>query len=274
MTLLMHRVARKVRDKRVLRLIGKYLRAGVMVQGRLQETRMGVPQGGPLSPLLANVILDDLDKELEKRGHRFVRYADDFIVLVKSRSAGERVMESLKRFLERTLKLKVNQDKSQVVQTNQVTFLGFTFSGTKIHWSEKAFREFKRRVKELTGRSWFVSMDYRYEKLAEYLRGWMNYFGISEYYRPIPEIDQWLRRRLRMCYFKQWRWARTKVRELRKLGTSLHAAISVAISRKGPWRLSRTLATQTGMTNDWLKDQGLLSVKELWVHIHYPATAR
>ena len=117
-------------------------------------------------------------------------------------------------------------------------------------------------------------MYYRYNKLPEYLRGWMNYFGISEYYRPIPEIDHWLRRRLRMCYFKQWRRARTKVRELRKLGTSLHAAISVAISRKGPWRLSRTLATQTGMTNDWLKDQGLLSVKELWVHIHYPATAR
>lgn len=271
---LMHRVARKVRDKRVLRLIGKYLRAGVMVQGRLQETRLGVPQGGPLSPLLANVILDDLDKELEKRSHRFVRYADDFIVLVKSRRAGERVMESLKHFLESSLKLKINQEKSRVVHTNQVAFLGFTFRGTKIHWSEKAFREFKRRVKKLTGRSWFVSMDYRYKKLAEYLRGWMNYFGISEYYRPIPEIDQWLRRRLRMCYFKQWRRARTKVRELRKLGTSLHAAISVAISRKGPWRLSRTLATQTGMTNDWLKDQGLLSVKEQWVHIHYPATAR
>lgn len=271
---LMHRVARKVRDKRVLRLIGKYLRAGVMVHGRLEETRLGVPQGGPLSPLLANIILDDLDKELEKRAHRFIRYADDFIVLVKSRQAGERVMGSLKRFLERTLKLRINQDKSRVVPTNQVAFLGFTFRGTKIHWLEKAFREFKRRVKELTGRSWFVSMDYRYQKLAEYLRGWMNYFGISEYYKPVPEIDQWLRRRLRMCYFKQWRWARTKVRELRKLGTSLHAAISVAISRKGPWHLSRTLATQTGMTNKWLKDQGLLSVKELWVHIHYPATAR
>jgi len=114
-------------------------------------------------------------------------------------------------------------------------------------WSEKAFREFKRKVKELTGRSWFVSMDFRYKKLAEHLRGWMNYFGISEYYKPIPEIDQWLRRRLRMGYFKQWRWAKTKVRELRKLGTSLHAAISVAISRKGPWRLSWTPATQTGM---------------------------
>jgi RNA-directed DNA polymerase len=271
---LMCRVTRKVRDKGVLRLIGKYLRAGVMVHGRLQETRLGVPQGGPLSPLLANIILDDLDKELEKRAHCFVRYADDFIVLVKSRQAGERVMESLKCFLERTLKLRINQEKSRVVPTNQAAFLGFTFRGTKMHWSEKAFREFKRRVKELTGRSWFVSMDYRYEKLAEYLRGWMNYFGISEYYKPIPEIDHWLRRRLRMCYFKQWRWARTKVRELRKLGTKLHVAISVAISRKGPWHLSRTLATQTGMTNDWLKDQGLLSVKELWVNIHYPATAR
>ncbi|MDP2853834.1 MAG: group II intron maturase-specific domain-containing protein [Smithellaceae bacterium] len=107
-----------------------------------------------------------------------------------------------------------------------------------------------------------------------FLRGWMNYFGISEYYHPIPEIDHWLRRRLRMCYFKQWRKAKTKVRELRKRGTSLHAAISVALSRKGPWHLSRTLATQTGMTNDWLKDQGLLSVKDLWVNIHYPATAR
>jgi len=271
---LMHRVARKVRDKRVLKLIGKYLRAGVMVNGRLQATRKGVPQGGPLSPLLANILLDDLDKELERRSHRFVRYADDFIILVKSQRAGERVMESVQRFLERKLKLNVNQDKSQVALTNQTDFLGFTFKGTKIRWSDKAFREFKRRVKQLTGRSWFVSMEYRLEKLAQYLRGWMNYFGISEYYRPIPEIDHWLRRRMRMCYWKQWRYARTKVRELRKLGTFLHTAISVAISRKGPWHLARTLATQTGMTNEWLKDQGLLSVKELWVNIHYPATAR
>ena len=117
-------------------------------------------------------------------------------------------------------------------------------------------------------------MAYRYKKLAQYLRGWMNYFGISEYYRPIPEIDHWLRRRVRMCYWKQWRYARTKVQQLRKLGTSLYAAISVAISRKGPWHLARTLATQTSMTNQWLKDQGLLSVKELWVNIHYPITVR
>jgi RNA-directed DNA polymerase len=271
---LMHRVARKVRDKRVLRLIGKYLRAGVMVNGRLQATRKGVPQGGPLSPFLANILLDDLDKELEQRGHRFVRYADDFIILVKSQRAGERVMQSVQRFLERKLKLEVNQEKSQVALTNQTDFLGFTFRGTKIRWSDKAFREFKRRVKELTGRSWFVSMEYRYKKLAQYLRGWMNYFGISEYYRPIPEIDHWLRRRIRMCYWKQWRYVRTKVSHLLKLGTHPGVAIPMCLSRKGPWRCARTLATQTGMTNQWLKDQGLLSVKELWVNIHYPATAR
>jgi RNA-directed DNA polymerase len=271
---LMHRVARKIRDKRILRLIGKYLRAGFVIKGRLQKSREGVPQGGPLSPLLANILLDDLDKELEKRGHKFVRYADDFVILVRTQRAGLRVKESVTRFLERKLKLKVNQDKSQVSSTDNTNFLGFTFKGTKIRWSDKAFREFKRKVKRLTGRSWFVSMEYRYTKLSQYIRGWMNYFGISEYYRPIPEIDQWLRRRMRMCYWKQWRRPRTKIRNLRKLGTSLKAAIDVGLSRKGPWRLARTLATQTGMTNQWLKEQGLVSVKERWVNIHYPATAR
>jgi RNA-directed DNA polymerase len=271
---LMHRVARKIRDKRILRLIGKYLRAGVVDKGRLQQTREGVPQGGPSSPLLANILLDDLDKELEKRGHKFVRYADDFVILVRSERAGLRVKESITRFLKRKLKLKVNQDKSRVSSTDDTNFLGFTFKGTKIRWSDKAFREFKRRVKRLTGRSWFVSMEYRYQKLSQYIRGWMNYFGISEYYRPIPEIDHWLRRRLRMCYWKQWRRSRTKIRNLRKLGTSLKAALDVGLSRKGPWRLARTLATQTGMTNDWLRDKGLVSAKELWVNINYPATAR
>ena len=271
---LMHRVSRKIRDKRVLSLIGKYLRAGVKVNGRLQKTRKGVPQGGPLSPLLANILLDDLDKELEKRSHRFARYADDFIILVKSERAGERVMQSTRKFLERKLKLKVNDNKSRVAPTDKTNFLGFTFRGTKIRWSDKAFHEFKRRIKKLTGRSWFVSMDYRYKKLAQYIRGWMNYYGISEYYRPIPTLDHWLRRRMRMCYWKQWRYCRTKVGNLLKLGTSLRAAISVGLSRKGPWHLSRTLATQTGMTNQWLKKQGLISIKELWVNIHYPATAR
>jgi len=271
---LMHRVARKIKDKRVLKLIGKYLRAGVVVNGRLQVTRKGVPQGGPLSPLLANILLDDLDKELEKRGHKFVRYADDFLVLVKSQPAGVRVSQSIERFLNRRLKLKVNEKKSRVAKTDNTDFLGFTFKGAKIHWSDRAFQQFKWRIKYLTGRSWFVSMEYRMKKIAQYLRGWMNYFGISEYYRPIPEIDHWLRRRVRMCYWKQWRYVRTRVRNLLKMGAHPNVAIPMSLSRKGPWKCARTLATQTGMTIQWLKDQGLLSVKEQWVNIHYPTTVR
>jgi len=271
---LMCRVSIKVHDNSVLQLIGKYLRAGVVVNGRSEETRKGVPQGGPLSPLLANILLDDLDKNLEKRGHKFARYADDFVILVISRRAGERVMASVTRFLEQKLKLTVNQTKSKVASTNEIAFLGFVFKGASIRWSDKAFTKFKQRVKELTGRSWGVSMGHRLFKLTEYVRGWMGYFGISEYYTPIPEIDHWLRRRIRMCYWKRWRYCRTKVRELTKLGTYLRTAITAGMSRKGPWRLSRMLATQSGMTNQWLKDQGLLSVKELWVNIHYPATAR
>ncbi len=183
-------------------------------------------------------------------------------------------MKSITRYLKRNLKLNVNQEKSKVVKTDKAEFLGFTFSGKKIRWTEKAFREFKRRIKSLTGRSWFVSMSYRLGKLAQYARGWINYYGISEYYSPIPELDHWLRRRVRMCYWKQWRLTRTKVRNLLKLGASKNVAIPIAMSRKGPWNLSRTLATQVGMTNKWLSNQGLLSIKEMWVNIHYPATAR
>lgn len=271
---LMNRVSRKVHDKRVLYLIGKYLRAGVVVNGRLQKTPKGVPQGGPLSPLLANILLDDLDKELEKRRHRFVRYADDFIILVKSKSAGERVMRSVQKYLERKLKLQVNEKKSHVRETDNTDFLGFTFRKTKVCWSDKSFREFKRRVKRLTGRSWSVSMDYRLFKLKEYVRGWMNYYGISEYYEPIPQIDPWLRRRIRLCYWKQWRYRRTRIRELLKLGVPQSVAVPVCMSNKGLWRMSRSLATTSGLTNQWLKDQGLVSVKELWVNIHYPTTVR
>ncbi len=271
---LMSRVACRINDKRVLRLIGKYLRAGVMVKGRLQATAMGVPQGGPLSPLLANILLDDLDQELERRGHCFSRYADDLIILVRSQRAGNRVMSSIRRFLENKLKLAINEKKSKVAPVEKCSFLGFVFVRGKVRWSEKSFREFKRRVRLFTGRSWFVSMEYRYKKLAEYVRGWMNYYGISEYYRPIPEIDEWLRRRVRMCYWKQWRYTRTKVRNLLKLGTYKREAILTALSRKGPWHLARTLAAQAGMTNKWLYKEGLISVKEQWVKIHYPATAR
>lgn len=272
--LLMHHVGTKVRDKRVLALIGAYLRAGAEVDGRLQQTRRGVPQGGPLSPLLANILLDHLDKELERRGHKFVRYADDFVILVKSRRAGERVMASVRAFLTKRLKLTVNEAKSRVAHGDRLEFLGFAFKGTKILWSDAAYRQFRHRVRKYTGRSWFVSMEYRLRTLSTYLRGWMGYFGIAEGYREIPEIDGWIRRRVRQCYWKQWRRCRTKVRELRKLGTDLGVAIRAGLNRDGPWAMSRRLAAHCGLTNQWLKDQGLVSVKELWVKTHYPATAR
>lgn len=265
---LMARVARKVRDKCLLGLIGRYLRAGVRVGDIIQATELGTPQGSPFSPVLANILLDDLDKELERRGHRFARYADDLRILVRSQRAGERVRASVTRYLTRELKLSVNEQKSRVVKTKDCEFLGFTFRGTKLRWTDHAFADFKHTVRKLTGRSWGVSMVYRLNRLARYVRGWMNYFGISDYYRPIPELDSWLRRRIRMCYWKQWRWVRTKVRHLLALGTSKRQAILTALSSKSYWHLSKTLATQTGMTNDWLTRQGLISVRALWMRAH------
>ena len=265
---LLARVARKVCDKCLLGLIGRYLRSGVLVGDFIQATEVGTAQGSPRSPLLANVLLDDLDKELERRGHRFARYADDLLILVRSVRAGERVKASLTRALTAQLKLTVNESKSRVCRSDAVVFLGFTFRGTKLRWADESFADFKHRIRQLTGRSWGVSMAYRLERLARYVRGWMNYFGISDYYRPIPELDHWLRRRIRMCYWKQWRRVRTKVRQLLALGTSKRQAILTALSSKGYWHLSKTLATQSGMTKDWLQSQGLISVRDLWLKAH------
>ncbi len=268
---LMARVARKVRDKALLRLIGKYLRAGVLVGEGLQPTETGVPQGSPLSPLLSNILLDDLDQELERRGHRFARYCDDFLLVVQSRRAGDRVKASLTRFLQHHLKLEINETKSTVGPTNECRFLGFTFQGTRSYWSPEALQDFRHRLRKLTGRSGGVARVYRIRQLNEYIRGWLHYFGLSQYYRPLPELEAWLRRRLRMCFWKQWRSVRTKVRELLKLGTAKKTAILTALSRKGPWHLSRTLATQTGMTNQWLSESlGLVSIRALWISLHSP----
>jgi len=264
---LMVRVARRVSDKRLLRLIGKYLRAGVEVDGEVHPTREGVPQGGPLSPLLANIVLDDFDVELERRGHHFARYADDVMILVRSERAGRRVMASVTRYLERRLKLQVNRDKSRVIPTDQCTFLGFAFRGTKISWSDQTFRRFKQEVKRFTNRNWGVSMSRRLRELARYLRGWMGYFGLSGYYRPIAEIDGWIRRRIRMCFWKMWRKPRTRIRNLLKLGTHRDLAISAGLSSKGPWCLARTLSTNCGLSNAYLARIGLISVRDLWIRL-------
>ncbi|MES9975550.1 group II intron reverse transcriptase/maturase [Candidatus Thiodiazotropha sp. LNASS1] len=267
--ILMSRLSRHITDKRLLKLIGRYLRAGVAIDGVCHPTPEGVPQGGPLSPLLANVVLDDLDKLLESRALRFARYADDFTICVRSTSAGHRVMQWVKRFLSTKLKLVVNEGKSKVVKTNELHFLGFTFKGKKIRWSDKALNDFKYNIRRLTKRSWGISMQRRYRELRLYIQGWINYYGLSEYYRPLPRLDEWIRRRLRMCYLKQWHKPRTRIRNLIKLGTRTRTAVSLGLSSKGPYRLARTLATQSGMTNKWLAQQGLVSVRELWIKFHY-----
>lgn len=267
---LMSRLGRHVSDQRLLRLIGKSLRAGVLIDGQFHSTRQGIPQGSPLSPLLANLVLDDFDRELERRGHRFARYADDAVILVRSQRAGQRLMASIARFLHRHLKLAVNGEKSKVVPTDQLSFLGFSFRGTKICWSEKTSARFQREVRRLTNRNWGVSMSRRLTEMGRYLRGWMGYFWISEYYRPIPEIDQWIRRRVRMCYWVQWRRARTRIGNLLKMGVPKDQAVLTGRSSRGPWHLARTEATQLAMSNRWLAQQGLVSVKDLWVSFNYP----
>ena len=223
---------------------------------------------------MANLMLDDLDKELERRGHRFARYADDFVILVKSLRAGERVMASVRRFLERKLKLKVNEEKSQVVKTSALEFLGFAFDGSRIKWSGKALAAFKRRLRELTGRSWGVSMPWRLLKLSQYMRGWIGYYGIAEGYRLCRELDHWIRRRIRCCFWKQWKTIRNRVRNLMRLGAKELDAILNGVSSRGPWRMSRTPVVNDALSNKWLADQGLLSLAKMWADIHHPTTVR
>jgi RNA-directed DNA polymerase len=263
--LLMTRVSKWVNDKRVLALIGKYLREGLA----LEPTPRGVPESGPLSPLLANVMLDDLDRYLESKSYRFARYADDSVISVKSSSEGERIKAEVIAFLE-MLKLPINTEKSQIVPVRKLSFLGFVFKGNKIVWSPKALANFKHRIREITGRSWGVSWAYRYQQLRRYISGWINYFGLIEYYRPVPELDHWIRRRIRMCYLKQWCRMRTRIRNLIRLGVSTKLAIYIGLSSKGYYRLAKTKAVQMGLNNDGLKAQGLVSVKEQWVKFHYP----
>lgn len=207
---LMTTLGQTIKDTRLMRLIGRFLRAGVMVDNHFTNTYQGVPQGSPLSPILSNIVLDELDKELERRGHRFARYADDGIVLVKSLRSGQRVLSSLKRFVERQLKLKVNEEKSQVVHVQESKFLGFTFKKNKIALHPKTVKTFKQKVRRLTNRNWGISMEDQITKLSEYLRGWGNYFGVANSYQQFVDFDHWIRRRVRMCYWTQWRKPRTR----------------------------------------------------------------
>jgi RNA-directed DNA polymerase len=263
---LLVRIARKISDKRLLKLIGRYLRAGVMVDAKLQPSIEGTMQGGPLSPILANILLDDFDKELERRGLHFVRYADDFLVFTKTSEAASRVARSIERYLTQKLKLVVNHQKSRVCGTAGVEFLGFIFEGYggQIRVSPKNLKKFKDRVRDITRRNRGVSMPHRLRELRWYFQGWVGYFSLVPIKSFFSELDKWVRRRIRSCYWKQWRRPRSRIANLRKLGIREHEAITHGISSKGPWVMSSSQAVHEALSSDYLTGQGLASLLTIW----------
>jgi RNA-directed DNA polymerase len=258
---LMARVARRVRDKRVLRLIRRYLEAGVMDGGVVAASEEGTPQGSPLSPLLSNGMLDDLDWELERRGHRFVRFADDGRVYVRSRRAGERVMESITQYVEQRLKLKVNREKSVVDRATKRPVLGFGLlrrgGQVTIRIDPKAPKRAKDRLRGLTSRSWGVSMERRITEINRFTVGWTAYFRLIDHPRPLRDLDEWLRRRLRQAPWKEWKRYRTRRRKLVALGIPDWQAAQWAATRKGYWRLAGSAPLHRAMPNSHWTNLGL-----------------
>ena len=261
----------KIGGGKLLRLIGRYLRAGVKLpDGSREETPLGVPQGGPLSPLLANIVLDPLDKELERRGHYFARYADDFIILVKSAKAAVRVMGSVMNYVEKKLGLIVNQAKSKSGPLAETTFLGFQISSRgKVKWSAKALQRFKQRVREITKRNRGQNLKFVINELQGYAQGWMNYFGISHTYATVLELDEWMRRRVRLYHWKQWQRPRARRRNLIKLGVDPNEVYRASRSRKGYWRMSQHSLVCFALNNAYLKKQGVPELREIWIRLHY-----
>jgi len=264
--ILMARVAQQVRDKRLLKLIGRYLRAGVMENGLRQPSDKGTMQGGPLSPLLSNIYLDVLDKELESRGLPFVRYADDFAIFVKSDAASKRVYHSVERFLRQRLRLTVNHVKSSIRKTDGLEYVGYEFRGFggQIRISQKKLAAFKQRCSEIFRRNLGRSMDSRFAEFRSYARGWLSYFSLEQVKTTLRDLDKWLRRRVRACYWKQWRKSKTRLAKLRSMGVSKDVARGSAMSGKGAWRLSRTSAVQRALTIEYLTEAGLFNLESYW----------
>jgi RNA-directed DNA polymerase len=257
---LMAKIAERVSDKRMMKLIRAYLRAGVMEGGLVSPVDEGTPQGGPLSPLLSNIVLDELDRELERRGHRFARYADDSNIYVRSRRAGERVMESIVRFITTKLKLKVNQQKSAVARPWERKFLGFSFTWNrepKRRIAPKAVLRFKQRVRERTRRTKGVSIEQMAEELAQYLRGWIGYFGRCQTPSVLQGLEEWTRRRLRSVIWKQWKRGTVRFAELRKRGVGKDLAAQTAGSAHGPWRMANSPALTLALPNAYFNSLGI-----------------
>jgi group II intron reverse transcriptase/maturase len=265
-------LSRTIKDGRVISLIHKYLRAGVVVQGQYEETPSGVPQGGNLSPLLSNVMLNELDKELERRGHRFVRYADDCMIFCRTKRAAERVLASIIKFVEDVLYLKVNREKTVVADIKDVKFLGYGFyfnkKGCRIRTHSKSIAKMKAKIKELTSRSNGWGNDRRKEAVRQYITGWLNYFCLADMKGLLERTDEWYRRRLRSLIWKQWKRIRTKQRNLIKLGIPKQKAWEYANTRKGYWRTANSPILHRSITNDRLRQAGYIFFSDYYKTVH------
>lgn len=265
---LMARVARKVKDKRLLGLIRRYLEAGIMADGVKRPTEEGTPQGSPLSPLLSNIMLDDFDQLMWSRGHRFVRYADDIRVFVKSKRAAERVLNQCTKTLEQDLKLKVNREKSKISPASGATLLGYGFyysaSGVKLRVAPKALKRAKARIKQLTSRKWSISMGERIKLLNRFVRGWMGYFRLADTPKILSDLDKWFRRRMRQIRWKEWKKPRTRVANLRKLGISPRKAWEWGMTSKAYWRTAGSPILQRALPNEYWETLGLVFLHDAW----------
>ena len=255
-------LSRTVKDGRVISLIHKYLNAGVVIRNKFEETRIGVPQGGPLSPLLSNIMLNELDKELEKRGHRFVRYADDLVILCKSKRSAERTLANIVPYIEKKLFLRVNREKTATAYISRIKFLGYSFYVSKgvgrLRVHPKSIAKMKERIKTLTSRSNGWGYARRKEALRQFITGWVNYFKLADMHKLLLGVDEWYRRRLRMVIWKQWKRVRTRGRNLMNLGINKYKAWEWANTRKGYWHIANSFILSRSVTNDRLKQAGYI----------------
>ena len=261
-------LSRTIKDRRVISLIHKYLNAGVVEKGLFEKTEVGVPQGGPLSPLLSNIMLNELDKEIERRGHRFVRFADDCMIFCKSRKSAERTLRSLIPFIEGKLFLKVNREKTKVAHISRVKYLGYSFykhKGFRFRVHPKSIDKMKRKLKELTARNNGWSNNYRILRIKQFVRGWVNYFKLADMKRMLREVDEWLRHRIRAIYWKQWKRVRTRIRKLRSFNIPEWVVFEIANCRKGIWRSAIVLNRL--LTNERIASLGYISLTDYYLQV-------